>query len=78
MSEFSKIFKKVNGTQVLQQYAKSHVLGFALAETALLGFSKKSLEIVRLAVNNRVYSKLKKKNKKFIETFVEEFPKKNI
>lgn len=71
MSEFSKIFKKVNGTQQLKQYAKSGVLFFALLETAILGFSKKSLEIVRLAVNHRIYRRLKKKNQKFIAEYVQ-------
>lgn len=71
MSEFTKIFKKVNGMQQLKQYAKAHVLFFALFETLFLGFSKKSLEIVRLAVNNRIYQKLKKKNQKFISDYVQ-------
>ncbi|MGN1157359.1 MAG: capsular polysaccharide synthesis protein [Agathobacter sp.] len=70
MGEFSRVFKKVGGKQVLKQYAKSHVLLFALAETVLVGFSKKSLEIVRLAVSNRIFQKLKKKNMLFIKEFV--------
>lgn len=78
MSEFSKIFKKVNGTQQLKQYAKSGVLFFALLETAILGFSKKSLEIVRLAVNNRVYRRLKKKNQKFIAEYVRSHANENV
>lgn len=70
MSEFKKIFKKVNGMQQLKQYSKAHVLLFAVLETVILGTSRKSLEIVRLAVNNRIYSKLKKKNQKFISEYV--------
>lgn len=70
MGDFKKIYKKVNGTEQLKQYAKSHVLGFALVETAMLGLSKKSLEILRLAVNNKIYKRLKKQNAKFIEAYV--------
>lgn len=66
MKEFRRIFSKVNGREQLKQYAKAHVLLFALMNTALLGVSKKALEIVRLAVNNRIYIRLKKKNQKFI------------
>lgn len=69
MSEFNKIFKKVNGMQKLKEYASAHVLMFALTETLLVGFSRKSLEIVRLAVSNKIYRRLKKKNTKFISDF---------
>lgn len=69
MGNFRKLYKKVNGTQQLKEYAKSHVLFFALVETALLGLSKKSLEIIRLAVNNKIYSRLKRKNAKFIAEY---------
>ena len=41
----------------------AHVILFSLLETAILGLSRKSLEIVRLAVDNRIYCKLKKKYK---------------
>lgn len=71
MSEFSKIFKKVNGMQQLKQYAKAHVLLHALVQTAVVGVSKKSLEIVRLSVRNKILQKLRKKNKKFIADCVD-------
>lgn len=70
MKQFIEIFNKVGGKDVLIQYRRAHVLFFALTETVLVGFSKKSLEIVRLAVNNRIYERLKKKNKAFIEEYV--------
>lgn len=70
IKEFKKIYKKVNGTQQLKQYAKSRVLILALIETVLLGISKKSLEIVRLIVNNCIYQRLKKKNEKFINEYI--------
>lgn len=70
MSEFKEIFKKVNGWNQLREYRKAHVLGFALIETAILGTSKKSLEIVRIAVQNKIYQRLKKQNAKLVEEFV--------
>lgn len=66
---FIKIYKKVGGTEILKQYMKAGVLGFALFQSLLLGFSKKSLEILRLAVRNKIYKKLKKKYRKFIDNF---------
>ncbi len=65
-----ELFKKVGGKQILLQYFKAHVLLFSLVITGILGFSKKSLEIVRLAVNNRVLCKLRKKYRKFIADYV--------
>ena len=78
MGDFKKIYKKVNGTQQLKQYAKSRVLCFALLQTMLLGTSKKSLEILRLAVNNKIFKRLKKKNKKFIAEYVKEHEADNL
>ena len=70
MKKFMAIFRKVGGKQVLLQYWRAHVLLYALGQTLCHGFSKKSLEIVRLAVNNRILSKLRKKNRKEIAAFV--------
>ena len=69
MKKFMAIFRKVGGKQVLQQYARAHVLLYALGQTLCHGFSKKGLEIVRLAVNNRILNKLRKKNRKAIDAF---------
>lgn len=69
MKNFTNIFKKVNGKQIIFQYMHAHVLLFSFLITLLLGFRKKSLEIVRLAVNNRILNKLRRKNKKFICNF---------
>jgi len=72
MKKFLHLFKKVDGKKVLLQYMKAHVLLFALFETLFIGFSKKSLEIVRLAVDNKIYVRLKKENRQFIKTYKEE------
>ena len=69
MKQFIAIFNKVGGREILRQYWRSHVLLFALVQTALLGFRKKALEIVRLAVNNRVLCKLRNKNRRFVADY---------
>lgn len=56
----------------------AHVILFSLLETAILGLSRKSLEIVRLAVDNRIYCKLKKKYKGFISEYQQKEDTKNI
>lgn len=70
MNEFKKIFKKVDGFEKLKQYMKAHVLLFTLFQTILVGFSRKALEIVRLSTNYKIYTKIKKKNRRFIEQYV--------
>lgn len=72
MEEFKRIYKKVNGTQQLLQYAKAHLLFFVIIQALVQGFSKKSLEIVRLAVNNKLFRRLRRKNKRFVEDYVSE------
>ena len=69
MKKFLALFQKVGGKEILRQYLHAHVLLFALIQTAINGFSKKSLEIVRLAVNNKVLKKLRKANRRFIAQF---------
>ena len=69
MGKFSKLFKKVGGFNVLKQYAKAHVLCYALAQTAANGLSKKSLELVRLGVTHKTICRLRKKYRKYIAGF---------
>ena len=69
MKKFLALFEKVGGKEILRQYWQSHVLFFALVQTVLQGFSKKSLEIVRLSVNNKILGKLRKKYRKTIAQF---------
>lgn len=61
MGRFIELFKKIGGFQILKQYARGHVLFYAFLITAMNGFSKKSLEIVRLSVRNKMLDKLRKK-----------------
>lgn len=69
MGEFSKIFKKVNGVKVLQEYAQSHVLFHALLLTAIEGTSRKSLELVRESVSNKIVRRLRKQYAPFIAEY---------
>lgn len=69
MSNFGKLFKKVNGRKVLKEYAQSHVLLHALTMTALEGTSRKSLEIVRESVNNKIVKRLRKQYTPFVTGF---------
>ncbi len=73
MKKFLALFNKVGGKEILKQYLRGHVLLFALTQTLLQGFSKKSLEIVRLSVNNKILSKLRKKYARFIGEFKDSY-----
>lgn len=61
MNKFIQLFRKFNGVKVLKNYAKSNVLLYSLFMTLLLGIDKKSLEIVRLSVSNKILKRLRKK-----------------
>lgn len=67
MRRFLLLFQKVGGKEILRQYRQGHNLIFALFLSTILGFDRKSLEILRLAVNNRLLKKLRKQYKHFLE-----------
>lgn len=75
---FSKVFKKVDGFKVLKQYLSARVLLFAIFQILTQGTSKKSLEIVRNSVDNKILSKLRKKYKKFIRENKEKISQNSI
>lgn len=66
MNKFSKLFNKVDGWKIIRQYMYSHVLIYALFMALINGFSKKSLEILRLGVTNKLLKKIRKKYKRDI------------
>ena len=72
MKRFLQLFNKVGGKEVLKQYLRGRVFFYAMFQTLLNGFTKKSLEIVRLAVNSKLLKRLRKKNRKFIAQFRQE------
>ncbi|SDQ08207.1 Capsular polysaccharide synthesis protein [Streptococcus equinus] len=65
-NSFSKIFKKVDGFNIIKQYLKSGVLFFAIFQILSQGFSKKSLEIVRNSVDNKILKKFRRKYTSYI------------
>ena len=48
MKQFVKLFNKVGGKALFKQYLKAHVLLFAVFQILSQGFSRKSLELVRI------------------------------
>lgn len=66
MRSFFKLFQKAGGKEVLRQYRQGHNLFFALFLSIMLGFEKKSLEILRLAVNNRLLKRMRRKYSQFL------------
>lgn len=70
MGKLLQLFKKINGKELIVQYVKMHVLGHFVIQVMLQGLSRKSLEIVRLSVNNRVLNKLRKNYKKFVQEYM--------
>lgn len=69
MSELKKIFNKVGGLQLLKQYSRAGVLIYAMLLVLTLGLSRKSLEILRLAINNKIIQKLRKKYRLYIAEY---------
>nr|WP_300818103.1 capsular polysaccharide synthesis protein [uncultured Acetatifactor sp.] len=73
MQKFRYLFRKVDGREILLQYRRAHVLLFSLIIASLLGLKKKSLEIVRLAVNNRILCKMRKQYSPFINSYLKSY-----
>lgn len=69
MKKFLALFNKVGGKEILKQYLRAGVFLFAMVQTVLNGFSKKSLEIVRLGVQNKILRRLRKKYARFIAEY---------
>lgn len=61
MAGLKQTFQKQGGMDLIRRWGRAGVLTFAGFQALLLGFSKKSLEILRLAVSNRILCKLRKK-----------------
>lgn len=71
MNKFINYFNKAGGMNLIKQYRRAHVLLFAMFQLLFLGTSKKSLEILRLAVSNKILCKLRKKYRKYISHHIE-------
>lgn len=69
MADLKRVFEKQGGGDLLRRWLRAGVLPFAAATGLLLGFSNKSLEILRLAVSNKILRKLRKKYRASISDF---------
>lgn len=64
--------------EIFNQYFYAGLVPSAILHTAINGFSKNSLDIVRLSMQNKIQKKLKRKYKKECEQFVEKRKYQNI
>lgn len=67
MNTLKNYFLKAGGISLLKQYWKSGVLFTAIVQFILLGRSKKSLEILRHIIQNKLQKKLQKKYKHILQ-----------
>ncbi len=70
MKRFINLLKKAGGMDMVRQYLRAHVLFYAFVQILLQGFSKKSLEIARLSINNRILKKLRRKYSGFVREYL--------
>ncbi len=61
MGKFLDTFHRQGGMKLVSEYWHNGVLGYALAQMALLGRSKKALEILRLGVQFKMQRKLERR-----------------
>lgn len=61
MDGMIETFRKQGGIKLIKDYLRAGVLFYAICQILLTGFSKKSLEIVRLGVQLKIRNKLRKK-----------------
>src|SRR5699024_3176122 len=66
-----KLYREQGGADLIKGYYRSGVLVYSLVEATMLGMSKTSLEILRLAIQNKQMKHLKKKyHEKIVESYV--------
>lgn len=51
---------------MVMQYVKSHIFIYACLQVLINGTSKKSLEIVRLALSNKILKRLRKRIENYV------------
>ena len=69
MTQLRELLKKVEASKLIKQYIYSHVFLYFIFMILINGFSKKSLEITRLGISNKIIGKLKKKYK-IVEDYI--------
>ena len=61
MTKILSYFKQQGGFRLIKEYLQNGVFLYAVGQILLTGFSKKSLELLRLGVENKLQKKLKKR-----------------
>lgn len=61
MAKILSYFKEQGGIRLIKEYLQNGVFLYAVGQILLTGFSKKSLELLRLGVDNKLQKKLKKR-----------------
>ena len=69
MKSFYETFKKQGGFTLIKAYWKAGVLLYALLLLIVMGHSKKSLELLRLAIAQKINKKLQKKYMSSLKSF---------
>ena len=70
MKHFIKLWREAGGMDMVRQYWRAHVLFYAFFQILCQGFSRKSLEIARLSINNRILKKMRRKYHGFIKEYL--------
>jgi len=78
MNDFSILFKKFGGINLIKHYLKNRVLFFAIQHLLFYGSSKKSLEILRLCIQFKMYKRLTKKYFYVKNQFLHEYNKESL
>ncbi len=74
MSKFMDLYKKAGGNEILRQYREGGVLFYAAELSPRLGYDKKSLEILRLAVTNKLLKKVRKESRVYLDSYMKKHP----
>ena len=61
MSKLVEMFRKQGGMNLIKDYWRAGVLGYACSQILVTGPSRKSLEILRLGVEMKIYKKIYKR-----------------
>ena len=78
MSSFIDTFRQQGGLKLLKSYWDNGVLGYAICQLLLTGKSRKSLELLRLGVQLKVYKKIKKKYLPVLEAFDQNYSDESV
>lgn len=78
IKSFFQLFKSQGGLRLINDYAHSGVLLYVIGQVLLTGFSKKSLEIVRLGVQLKIRNKLRKRFLGVLQQFDLNYSKHNF